>query len=320
VAAEVDRASREIGFYQVTGHGLDLDMGAGALAVADEFFGLPAPVKARYRSPSAEVNRGYSAVGSESLLYSLGIEAPPDLFEAFNIGLDDVPHDPFHDAERHRFFAPNIWPAAIPELRPALTSWFDQCRRLSSLLASVSAVALGLAEDFFADKIDHAVFTMRVNHYVRPEGSPPPLPGQQRMGAHTDYGLLTILLADPVPGLQIIGPDGEWHDVLPTPGALLINLGDMLAQWTNDQWRSTVHRVVPPPDAVAGPARRRSIALFNDANQDALVACLPTCATAERPARYEPVTAGDHLLAKLLGPRTLRPSVATSTLGGRDPR
>ena len=70
-----------------------------------------------------------------------------------------------------------------------------------------------------------------------------------RMGAHSDYGACTILLADPVPGLQIIGPDGGWHDVLPEPGTLLVNLGDLLAKWTNDRWRSTVHRVVPPPPA-----------------------------------------------------------------------
>ncbi|MDQ6696470.1 MAG: isopenicillin N synthase family oxygenase, partial [Actinomycetota bacterium] len=118
-------------------------------------------------------------------------------------------------------------------------------------------------------------------------------------------------------GLQIVGPDGAWHDVVPAPGALLINLGDLLAQWTNDRWRSTLHRVIPPPPGSGGAARRRSAAFFHDGNYDALVECLPTCATADQPARYAPVLAGDHLLAKLVGPRTLQPSSAADTTGDR---
>jgi isopenicillin N synthase-like dioxygenase len=311
IAAALYDASTRIGFYEVVGHGLDPALAGAAMAAADRFFALPAVDKARYRSPSPEINRGYAAVGDESLTYSLGIEAPPDLFEAFNIG------PALEESDTSSWFAPNIWPDEVAELRPALTAWFASCDALSRTLAEISAVALGMPDDFFASRIDHAVRTMRVNNYVRPPGSADPLPGQQRMGAHTDYGLLTVLLADPVPGLQIIGPDGDWHDVLPSAGALLVNLGDLLAQWTNDRWTSTVHRVVPPPAATDGPARRRSIAFFNDANADALVEVLPTCVGADRPARYQPVTAGDHLMAKLLGPRTLQPSTAVSTLGDR---
>src|SRR6185295_1204847 len=134
-----------------------------------------------------------------------------------------------------------------------------------------------------------------------------PLPGQQRMGADTDYGIVTVLYAEPVAGLQIVGPDGDWIDVIPADDALVINLGDLTAQWTNDQWRSTVHRVVPPPGG-AGPAVRRSAAFFLDGNWDAVVECLPTCCSASNPPKYPPVTAGDHLIAKLMGPRLLRPS------------
>ena len=131
------------------------------------------------------------------------------------------------------------------------------------------------------------------------------------MGAHTDYGIITILYADPVPGLEIVAPDGTWRSVLPEPGALLVNLGDLLGEWTNDRWRSTLHRVVPPPRSVLGPAKRRSVAFFFDGNHDALVECLPTCVSAENPAKYPPVLAGDHLMAKLLGPRTLSTSEVT---------
>ncbi len=138
-----------------------------------------------------------------------------------------------------------------------------------------------------------------------------------RMGAHTDYGMVTVLYADPVPGLQIVGPDGHWHDVVPEPGALVVNLGDMTAQWTNDRWRSTLHRVVPPTSSVDGPARRRSVALFFDANYDAIVECVPTCTDADHPRRYPPVVAGEHLMAKIMGPRTFVPTDAVHTTGDR---
>ena len=170
---------------------------------------------------------------------------------------------------------------------------------------------------FFEDKTDHSTDTLRVNYYERQPGEPDPVAGQQRMGAHTDYGILTVLYADPVPGLQIVGPDGDWTDVQPEAGAFLVNLGDLLAEWTNDRWRSTLHRVVPPPRATAGPARRRSVAFFHDGNYDTLVECLDTCRAEDNPPRYPPVKAGEHLKAKLHGPRNLAASDAVSTIGER---
>jgi isopenicillin N synthase-like dioxygenase len=160
---------------------------------------------------------------------------------------------------------------------------------------------------------------MRAIRYERRAGEPDPLPGQQRMGAHTDYGIVTVLYAEAVAGLQIVAPDGRWIEVIPDDDALVINLGDLTAQWTNDQWRSTVHRVVPSAASagVDGPAVRRSAAFFLDGNWDALIECLPTCTSAENPPRYPPVTAGDHLMAKLMGPRLLRASDAVDTAGDR---
>ena len=102
---------------------------------------------------------------------------------------------------------------------------------------------------------------MRTINYERRHDEPDPLPGQQRMGAHTDYGVVTVLWADRTPGLEILGDDGAWHGVVPEPGALLVNLGDLTAEWTNDRWRSTLHRVVPPLDARARPAPQHGLLL-----------------------------------------------------------
>ena len=123
------------------------------------------------------------------------------------------------------------------------------------------------------------------------------------MGAHSDYGCATILLADRVPGLQIRDDDGEFHDVLPPAGGFLVNLGDLLAEWTNDRWRATVHRVVPPGPDMAGDVRRRSIAWFHQPNHDAVIDVLPSCIDDAHPAKYPSTTSGEHLMAKLMGPR-----------------
>jgi len=126
-----------------------------------------------------------------------------------------------------------------------------------------------------------------------------PQPNQMRMGAHTDNGSITVLLADPVPGLQICDGEGRWHDVVPSPGSFVVNVGDLLAEWSNDRWWSTLHRreqgriVVPSPGTTDGPVRRRSVAWFQQPNWDAVIECLPTCADESNPPRYAPVTSGD---------------------------
>ncbi|MGH9127366.1 MAG: isopenicillin N synthase family dioxygenase [Acidimicrobiales bacterium] len=319
-AARIDAACRDVGFMAVSGHRVPGSVIADMLKATSEFFTLPLEEKLAWRSPSPEINRGYAAKGTEGLGYSLGETVPPDLFEAFNIGAEDIPRDdPVYQAEGHRLFAPNIWPEypAAVELRPALTAYFSAVRRLAHRLTGLFATALGLEPTFFESRTDHSTDTLRVNHYHRGPGEPDPLEGQQRMGAHTDYGIVTVLYAEPVPGLQIVGPDGQWYDVMPTPGTFLVNLGDLLAEWTNDHWRSTLHRVVPPPRHENGPATRRSVAFFHDGNYDAVIECLPTCCSPENPPRYPTVRAGEHLMAKLLGPRTLSVSDATSTAGDR---
>jgi len=318
VAREVDAAARQFGFFQIVGHRLPPEQISAMVEASSEFFALPLDVKQLCTPSDPSINRGYAARGTEALSYSIGRDAPPDLFEAFNIGEDDVDYsDPFYAAQRGGAFAPNIWPAWESELRPALVGYFRAARELALTLTEIFAVSLGLADGWFAPFVDRSTTTMRAIRYERRADEEDPLPGQQRMGAHTDYGIVTVLWAEPVAGLQIVGPGGDWIDVIPDDDALVINLGDLTAQWTNDQWRSTVHRVVPPATDGRGRAVRRSAAFFLDGNWDALVECLPTCCSASDPPRYPAVRAGDHLVSKLMGPRLLRPSVATDTAGDR---
>jgi isopenicillin N synthase-like dioxygenase len=311
----VDAACRSVGFMSIVGHDVPRAAITTMLDATDELFALPLEEKLQLRSPNPRINRGYAPKGTEGLAYSLGVDGrPPDLFEAFNIGPEHRPEGvPADRAE----FAPNVWPDRPAALRPALVAYFEEIATLARRLTGVMACALELDDDFFVDRTDHSTDTLRVIHYERPPGEPEPLPGQHRMGAHTDYGILTILFADRVPGLEIVGPEGGWHGIVPPPDGFLVNLGDLLARWTNDRWRSTMHRVVPPEPAFRGRAVRRSMAFFHDGNFDALIECLPTCSSEDNPPRYPPVIAGDHLLAKLLGPRTLTVSDAQSTAGER---
>jgi isopenicillin N synthase-like dioxygenase len=309
VARAIDAACQGSGFLSITGHGVDPELVASMLEVTTAFFDLPIEEKGRYVSDNSEGNRGYAAEGTEALSYSLGDASPPDLFEAFNIGReipDDV-DDPYVTEVRATYFFPNIWPDAPAGMRDVWLAYWDAMEELGFTLLEAFATALGLEPQWFHPFVDRSISVMRANNYQRRAGAPDLLPGQLRMGAHSDYGSLTILLADDVPGLEIRHPSGRWVPVSIPPDGFIVNVGDLLADWTNDRWRSTVHRVVPPPPG-DGPVRRRSIAWFQQPNWDAVIECVPTCTDPDSPPRYHPVTSGEHLLAKLMGPRKLRPS------------
>ena len=140
-----------------------------------------------------------------------------------------------------------------------------------------------------------------------PALSEPAQPGQLRAGAHTDYGTVTALLTSDAPGglpggLEVL-VDDRWTAAPVVADSFVINLGDAMARWTNDRWRSTLHRVVTPstnPAAIdmAAMSRRQSIAFFHNANWDAVIECIPSCLAAGDTPRYTPVTAGDHLMSK----------------------
>ena len=318
IVEAVDGECRRIGFLRISGHTISAELTDQMMAVTSAFFDLPEDEKRTYVVDDKAKNRGYASYESEALAYSLGVDSPPDMFEAFNCGVEVHDHaNSYFAVERHRMFADNVWPSVPADMRSTWLEYFVACEALGQELMQIFAAALGMPSHFLVANTSKAPNVMRANNYQRRRQHSDPADGQMRMGAHTDYGTCTILLADPVPGLEIVGPDGAWHPVMPEPGTLLVNLGDLLAEWTNDRWRSTVHRVVPPP-AGSGPSRRRSIAFFHEADYDALVTVMPTCVSEAHPARYAPVTAGEHLMQKLMGPRTLQKSTADLTgLGDR---
>jgi isopenicillin N synthase-like dioxygenase len=300
VAAAVGRACEEIGFLTVVGHGVPRDLVAGMDRHARQFFDLPLDEKLRIRRPARDVSRGYIPAGDESLSYSLGAAAPPDLKEVLAIGREDVPDDDYHRrgaAALH--FAPNLWPDRPPGLRETALAYFRAMEHLAADLMRIFAAALALPDDFFADKIDRHISAIRLINYPDQPGEP--APGQLRSGAHSDYGSLTILRIEDAPGgLQVRTRAGAWIDVAAVPASFVVNIGDLMMHWTNDRWISTLHRVANPPRDRHLGSRRLSIVFFHQPNYDALIECLPTCQGPGHPPKHPAVTSGEHRLRKFL--------------------
>lgn len=300
VARAVDQACRDIGFLVITGHGVDPALCNRIIEVSRTFFDLPPEEKLQVKRPAPHVPRGYTPVADEALAYSLDKTSPGDLKEAFTIGPLEVPDDPYYTCEAAApHFAANLWPQRPSDLREVWSSYYRVLERLGADIMRIFARALQLPEDFFDDKIDKHTSALRVLNY--PDQPEAPLPGQLRAGAHSDYGTLTIVRHedDPGPGgLQVQNRNGEWVDVPEVPNSFIVNIGDMMMHWTNDQWVSTMHRVVNPPASAALASRRISVVFFHQTNYDAVIECLPSCAGPDNPPKYPPVRYGDWLLMK----------------------
>jgi isopenicillin N synthase-like dioxygenase len=294
LASRLDRACRETGFIKLRNHGISAELLRRLQAVTRAYFALGEPAKRAHIYQPPHANRGYAPFGGEALANSYGdsdVKALPDLFEAFTIGPVGRPNDEYHRHERAgRFFEPNLFPAVPTEFEADWTQYYKACERLANHLMAAFAAALNLSKDYFRPFIDRHITAMRALHY--PALTTAPRPGQMRIGAHTDFGSLTILLGDGTPGLQVFR-DGTWSDVALATDELLVNIGDLMADWTNGRWTSTLHRVVP-----SAPDRDRlTVTYFHHPNYDAVITPLP--ATGETVTAAAAVTAGGYLAQKL---------------------
>jgi len=297
LGAEVDRICRDTGFLAVTNHGIPQAVIDAAWLKARAFFDLAPEHKQRSKAPYKGYPYGYLGPELEALAKSRNVDTPPDLKESFNGGPLGVPQG-MSDPEALAFcYAETIWPAEPEGFVAAWKAYYAALEDLALRIMRVFATALGLPENHFDSYLDAPISALRALNY--PEQHVAPKPGQIRAGAHTDYGSLTILLPQAGSrGLQIITPDGEWTEVPPIPGAFVINIGDLMARWTNDRWVSTVHRVVNPPAQQGGKDRRQSMAFFHQPNWDAEINVLHACLADGEAPKYEPVRSGPYLMGK----------------------
>jgi isopenicillin N synthase-like dioxygenase len=273
-ALRIDDALCSAGFFAIAGHGVPAPVVAAAFDAGHRFFALGEAAKARWHINRWPLKRGFDPIGWQSL----DPGQPPDVKESFYLGVEAI--------------GPNQWPdeALVPGFRAACDRYSAAMDALARRLMGLFEQALSLPAGHFDGYMRHPTCTTRLLHY--PPQPAAAAPGQIGCGAHTDWGALTLLAQDDAGGLQVQLKDGTWADVPPVPGALVVNIGDMMQRWTNDRWPSTMHRVI---NKVSGKDRW-SIAYFFDLDAESVILPLPSCVSAQRPAQYGPITAGEHLI------------------------
>ena len=284
-AAELDLICREIGFLVLEGYGIDPDVIAAQWAAVGAFFALGPEEKAQVAAPAPGYPYGWLGPDREALARSRGEDTPPDLKESFNGGPLTIPEG-LPDPDAYAFcYQPTLWPD-MPGFREAWEGYYRAMEALAARVMAAFAEALGLERSFFDPYIGQPVSALRALYYPETRGAA--LAGQQRAGAHTDYGSLTILLPQAgSKGLQIRMGEA-WMDV-PTPeGAFVINIGDLMERWTANRWVSTLHRVVAVPDQPA----RQSLAFFHQPDWEAVISPL------DGSDAYPPVRSGPYLMEK----------------------
>lgn len=284
VGRQIRRAAMEVGFFYIANHGVPQPVIDEAFEEARRFFRRPASEKAEAKVNA--LHRGWLAPGGAVMDGA----KRPDLKESFIFGLELPPDDPDVLAGKP-LMGPNNWPASQPALRTALSAYYDAVLACGQRLLRGFAAALDLPPDHFG--CDFMKPLARGSAIWYPP-QPPDL-GESQFGvsAHTDYGCITILSQDGTGGLQVQNRAGEWIAAPPIPGTYVINIGDLMARWTNDLFVSTPHRVVN-----TSGRERQSIAVFYDPHPDTEIAVLPACVQPGVPARYEPTTCGAHILGR----------------------
>jgi isopenicillin N synthase-like dioxygenase len=285
IVRQWDEAFRTTGFCTITGSGVPADVVEGMYEQAIDFFKQSCDEKMKCCKHKGYGSGGFVPMGIESVARSTGSnkdkETPFDLVE--NIAFSNSGDDP------------DLTPALPVPFKPCLDAYWAALRELLETVMEISALALDLPADFFDVMYATPSVHLRIAHYPAQIAESAEAAGaHQRYGAHTDYQGFTLLRQDS-PGLEVLFPDGCWAPVAVTPHSFIVNAGDLIQRWTNDVWRSNTHRVVN----MNLQKSRLSMVFFTGPSDDTLVTPVPTCVTADRPVRYEPINALDHLLVKL---------------------
>lgn len=276
VAHEIGYVCENIGFLYIKNHGVDKQLIKDAYTQAEAFFSLPLEQKQQLNiMHSGQTLRGYIPMYGENV----DPENTRDFKECFDFGLDEATVSPF--------FGPNQMPESPASFKETFEQYHDAMMKLSQKLISAIALSLGLPADYFAKLQQKPITIQRLLHY-------PPQMGKVTLeeigiGAHTDYGFLTILSQDSVGGLQVQNREGEWVSAPPVEDTFIVNIGDLVQTFTNDRYLSTAHRVIN-----TSGKERYSVPFFIDLDFDAEVSVVPTCYDDNNPAKYQSYTCGQH--------------------------
>ncbi|MGB1824666.1 MAG: isopenicillin N synthase family dioxygenase [Ilumatobacteraceae bacterium] len=303
-AAIIDETCRELGFLLAVGHGIAESTKQALLDAMQGFFALPAEEKESISIAGSTCHRGYVGFGAEALEGALAgsddLSQPRagDLKETIDSGVEHGPDHPEVLAGTP-LHGPNRLPD-LPGFREAWQAYFDEATEASLRAHRGLAVALGLPSTWFEDLGFGFMYHLRMLHYPA-TSRVTPAPGQPGCGTHTDYGSVTVLTDDGIGGLQVRTRDGDWLDVVVPDGCAVVNLGDLMAIWTNDRYVSNPHRVVNPSET-----DRYSIPFFVEPGFHTRIECLPTCRGEDGSAKHEPMVTGEYLLGRFDGTHAYR--------------
>ena len=279
VGTEFRRAAEAVGFFYIRNHGIPQPLIESVFAVSRAFFAQPPSVKERIAA--REHHRGWLKVGEATMPDG----RLPDLKESFIWGLDVASGA---IAAGDRLIGPNAWPDTPAEMRPLLNRYFEAANRCGVGLLRAFAASLDIDTEYFTRHFDRPASRGTMIYY--PPQPPSLLAEQFGVSPHTDFGVLTLLYQDDVGGLEVRGHDGEWLTAHPIAGTLVVNVGDLLARWTNARFASTPHRVIN-----ASGRERYSLAMFIDPDENTPID--PVVLDGEE-ADYPTVTCGNYIKAR----------------------
>ena len=286
-AAQLRFAFENVGFYYLAGHGVPQALIDIAYAEAARFHAQPIEQKLALKVD--EHNIGYMPIARTPPPNAAAQGKKPSQNEAYFLRRDRSPDDPDVVSGR-RFHAMNKWPkeSDLPGFRQIMVAYMTTLEALCKKLVGLYALALDLPETFFDEHFRDPHMIQRMSRYPLIDGADDSIAS---LVPHTDSGFMTLLPPNKVQGLSILLPDGRWMDAPGVPDAFVVNGGDILHRWTNERFLSTPHRV----RNVSGETRY-AVPFFFDPNHDTVIECLPTCQSADRPAKYPPLKFGDYAL------------------------
>ncbi|CAN1177480.1 2-oxoglutarate-Fe(II) type oxidoreductase hxnY [Linum perenne] len=282
------QACLDSGFFYVVNHGISREFMVEVFSQSRKFFELPANEKMKVLRNKK--HRGYTPELDELLDPQNQVHG--DYKEGYYIGVEVPEDDPEADKP---FYGPNVWPSSdlLPGWRETMEKFHQQALDVARAVARNIALALDLEADFFdkPEMLGQPIALMRLLHYGGQVSDPSK--GLFGAGAHSDYGLITLLATDDIYGLQICkDKDAQpqvWEYVAPMQGAFVVNLGDMLERWSNCIFKSTLHRVI------GSGQDRYSIAYFVEPSHDCVVECLPTCKSDDNPPKFPPIKCSTYM-------------------------
>ena len=277
---ELREALEEIGFFYVINHGVPKALIDRTFAETARFHALPLERKTAIAINDDHVGfMGFGGEASRTSEHHTGT-IKPDVAEAFFMLRDRAP-GPLE--------IKNQWPDNLPGFRDTLVEYFEETETLFRRILPIFATSLDLHPSFFypAFGAHEALSMLRVSHFRANDQLET---NQYHLAPHTDSTFVTVLPTTEVPGLELLGPSGEWFQAPPIPESLLFNSGDLMKRWTNGRFMSTPHRVIN-----RSGRERYSIPLFIHPNPEFIVECLPTCTDAQNPPKEPPISSGDYL-------------------------